>query len=211
MDTPIHYMANLNGSIENKTICFTGKDKLLNKWRANVLRDSSGNMSRLIKVAIRYYIKNGSTCCIGKVYLSEQDLALNEQHAVCVYLSDAPDITSWLRHIKEAGIKSMIMVRSILTDSLQPVSNPQDEWIPSPTELLRLETAVGTSIITQPSSVQHFEQAPPPAPADAHIPIVSATKLKEEIPLTETSSPKENKPRKKKPRSFAFSGSHFKN
>lgn len=212
-------MANVNGLLENKTIHFVEKDKSLNKWRSRVLNEDSSNMSRLIRVALRYYMKNGTSCCVGRVFMSEQDWLLSERHTVCISLRDSPDIVAWFRLVKQAGAKPAAVIKSILAASIQLVDSPANEWIPSELELLQLELScsgeqilpVGSMTETvqiSSGSVRNNPNLPPENSIQqpAVPPTVSQTNRSN---ISGNTVSQNSSPKKKKPRAYAFSGKRF--
>lgn len=210
-------MANLNGALENKTLQFTEKDYILSKWRDNVLKSSSGNISRLVRAALRYYIKNNETCCIGKVFLTEQDLLLKQRNLVSIYLGDSPDIVAWMNRLKQSGIKTATIIKSILYDSIQCVDSPDEEWIPESLELFRIElldsnvpdVRVGHSALTlETGAVTHTSSASGQVRKVSDI--SNSNDGLENSSTTDTINT-DTKPIKKKPRAYAFSGKHFRN
>ena len=210
-------MANLNGALENKTIQLTENDKLLNKWRSNVLSDRANNLSRLVRAALRYYIKNGSACCIGRVHLTEQDLVLSERRSMCISLSDSPDIVAWFQIVQKAGVNPTVMIKTILYHSHEEVAGREQEWIPSSLELFQIEMAssYGSSVNDSPIQPQPLPSATSHTNAMHHANQTASSKPDDVIERTdkvgsiddESSKKKTNK---KKPRAYAFSGKHYK-
>lgn len=212
-------MANVNGLLENKTIHFVEKDKSLNKWRSRVLNEDSANMSRLIRVALRYYIKNGTSCCIGRVFMSEQDLLLNERHTVCISLRDSPDIVAWFRLVKQAGAKPAAVIKSILAASIQLVDSPANEWIPSELELLQLELSCSAEQVLPVGSMTGAVQISSgtirnnPDLSQVHPiqqpTIAQAASHTNKSTITGDAVSQNSSQKKKKPRAYAFSGKRF--
>ena len=210
-------MANLNGALENKTIQLTGNDKLLNKWRSNVLSDRANNLSRLVRAALRYYIKNGSACCIGRVHLTEQDLVLNERHSMCISLSDSPDIVAWFQIVQKAGVNPTVMIKTILYHSLEEVAGREQEWIPSSLDLFQIEMAssYGSTGNDSPIQSQPLSSATAYTNTMHYANQTAAIKPDDVIERTNKASPiddesSKKKTIKKKPRAYAFSGKHYK-
>lgn len=222
-------MANLNGTIENKTIVFSENDLVLNTWRLQVSNASPRSLSLLINAALRHYMHTHTFSCIGKVCIKNPRAEAVKKHVVCLSLVNSPDIKTWLKESKGVGISPVVMIKSVLANSIEVVEEESQQWIPSQIEIIEManrerggmfqdDISIIQSMGGQSPVIQPLGQT-----GERKIPLVESRGLPIKKPSSLSSNNREAVPpsspqkvnvkndnEKKKPRAAALRGLHFK-
>lgn len=216
-------MANLDGTLENKTIVFTEKDLLLNTWRLQVSSTNPRSLSLLIKAALRHYIRTNSFCCVGRVCIKYQNAEAVKKHTVCMSLTNSQDIISWLQESRRVGVSQTVMIKSVLMRSIEVVDDENQVWIPSPIEIVEIANLRQGRVFQENAMISQRAYARPvvehvpqltvkhddfmnddAAKSEAGMPAASGAGHKSEDPLQQRNE------KRKKPRAAALRGMHYK-